>query len=255
QRSRIGDALTRDVRRRSVHRFKHRALLADVRAGNESQAADKTRAKIGNDVAVKILEQHDVKLLGTHHQLHTRVVDNLVVSDDIGIVLTHLAETLEKQTIGKFHDVCLVDRGHFLSPLTLRVFECEARDSRRCLLSDDLYTLNHARHDDVLQPRVQTLCVLTHDDEIKLRVTTRHIRQRAYGPQVCVEIERFSKSDVDRSEAFTDRSGDWSLQSDLVAQYRIEQILRQSLAEFFERLRARVMCFPLDLDARGFDDS
>lgn len=36
--------------------FKDGALVAEVRAGDQAQAADQSRAKIGNDVAVKILQ-------------------------------------------------------------------------------------------------------------------------------------------------------------------------------------------------------
>src|ERR1044071_9773351 len=45
-----------------------------------------------------------------------------------------------------------------------------------------------------------------------------------------------------------------SILRDLVAQNGIEQFLRQRFAEFFERLRARVIRFPLNLNAGRFND-
>src|SRR5262249_8525374 len=47
---------------------------------------------------------------------------------------------------------------------------------------------------------------------------------------------------------------DWSFERDLVAQNRIEQFLRQCFTEFFEGLGAREMSFPLNFNARRFDD-
>ena len=53
-----------------------------------------------------------------------------------------------------------------------------------------------ARHDDVLQSRIQTFGVLAHDDEIELRIAARHVWQRAHRTQVGVKIECFSEAVV-----------------------------------------------------------
>src|SRR6185369_13087959 len=106
-----------------------------------------------------------------------------------------------------------------------------------------------------LESGVQTLRVLTHDHEIEFRVTTRHVRQGAHRPQVRIQIQRLTQADVDGSKTLADGRGDGTLQRHLVAHDGIEQLARQRLAEFFERLRARVMRFPVDINARGFDNS
>src|ERR1041384_618403 len=56
-------------------------------------------------------------------------------------------------------------------------------------------------------------------------------------------------------DSLANGSRDRTLECDLVADDRVEQILRQCFAEFFERLSACVMGFPLNFNARRFDDS
>src|SRR6185369_5373951 len=106
------------------------------------------------------------------------------------------------------------------------MLKSKTRNACRSLLGDDLQTLNHARHDDVFQTRIQTLRVLAHDDQIELRITTRHVRQSAHRAQIRVKIQRLTQSNVDRSKTFADGRRDWSLERDLVAQDRIEQLFR-----------------------------
>src|SRR4029077_5823112 len=68
QRTRIGDALAGDVRRRAVYGFEDRGLGADVRSRRKAEAADETGAEIRDDVAEEIRRDDHVELLGPHHQ-------------------------------------------------------------------------------------------------------------------------------------------------------------------------------------------
>src|SRR5690242_3146655 len=124
-------------------------------------------------------------------------------------------------TCGWSSDVCSSDL-HFLPRLLSRVLKRKPRDACRSFLCDDLQTLNHARHHDVLQTRIQILCVLTHNDQIELGISTRHIRQCAHRTQVCVKVQCLAQSNIDRSKTFADWRRDWSLERDLVAEDGIE---------------------------------
>ena len=55
------------------------------------------------------------------------------------------------------------------APARARVLERESRDPRRRLLGDDLQALDDARHDLVLEARVEILGVLADDDQIDVR--------------------------------------------------------------------------------------
>ena len=108
----------------------------------------------------------------------------------------------------------------------------------------------------MFQTRVQTLRVLTHNDEIEFRITTRHIRQRPHRPQVRVKSSALRNPTLTEVKPLPTGVGDRPLECDFVANNRIEQVLRQRLAKFFEvRLRAGVMGFPLNLNAGSFNDS
>ena len=58
-------------------------VLADVRARHDAEAADEAGAEVGDDVAVEVLEQQHVELLGSHDELHAEVVDDHVVGLDL----------------------------------------------------------------------------------------------------------------------------------------------------------------------------
>ena len=60
-----------DVGRGAVHRLHEReAVLADVAAGREAEAADEAGAQVGDDVAVEVGHDEHVELARVGHELH-----------------------------------------------------------------------------------------------------------------------------------------------------------------------------------------
>ena len=51
----------------------------DVRAGHEAEAADEAGREVRHDVAVEVLEEEHVEVLGVHDEPHARGVDDPVV--------------------------------------------------------------------------------------------------------------------------------------------------------------------------------
>src|SRR5258708_20522804 len=92
----IGDILSRYIRCGTVDSFKDGALVAEIRAGDEAEAADQSRAQIGNNVAIKVFHQQDVVLVGIHDQLHAGVVDDVLAVGDLGILFRDVARTTQK---------------------------------------------------------------------------------------------------------------------------------------------------------------
>ena len=162
-------SLPGDVRGRAVYRFEDGALVAEVRARHQSQPADKCRAQVGDDVAVKIFQQQDVVLVGIHHQLHAGVVHDVLAVGDLGILLGDVTRAADEQPVRQLHDVGFVDGVDLLAMDPPRVFEGEARDARGSLLGDDLQALHHARHHFVLDAGVQALGVLANHDQVHAR--------------------------------------------------------------------------------------
>ena len=83
--------------------FEHRALLADVRSGNEAESTNQACAQIGNNIAVKVLAQQNVELLRPHHELHRRVVDNHVGRFNVRVFLRRGAEAFQEKSIERLH--------------------------------------------------------------------------------------------------------------------------------------------------------
>src|SRR5882724_9635847 len=123
QRGGIGYSLSRDVRRRTVHCLKHRPFLPDVCARHQAQTSNQTSAQIRHDITVKVFQEHHVKLFGPHDKLHARVIDDLVVSLNLGILGRHFPEAIEKESVGQLHDVCFMSAGYFLAALAPRILE------------------------------------------------------------------------------------------------------------------------------------
>ena len=101
----VGDTKTLDVH---VKRLRAKIepdpanpkYLVTVRGlGYKLLPSDQARAQIRHDVAVKIFQQHDVKLFGSHDQLHAGVVDNLVVSFNLRKIRGHFSEAVKKETV------------------------------------------------------------------------------------------------------------------------------------------------------------
>ncbi len=74
-----------------MHGFEDRAVIANIRAGHESQPADERRAQVRNNVAVEVFHHQHVVLIRIHHQLHAGVVHNVLAVGNLGIVFGHIA--------------------------------------------------------------------------------------------------------------------------------------------------------------------
>src|SRR3954453_11948455 len=83
----VCDSLPGNVRSRAVNRFKDRALLADIGTRCEAESADQSGAKVRHNIAVQILQNEHVELLGLYHQLHTAVINDLIIGLYIWIFL------------------------------------------------------------------------------------------------------------------------------------------------------------------------
>ena len=134
--------------------------------GTRPSPPTKARAQIADDVAVEVLQQQRVVLVGIHHQLHAGVVDDVLAVEDLGKPLGHLARAAQKQPVGELHDVGLVDGVNLLAAVLARVLEGELGDARRALFGDHLDALDHAGNDFVLQADVLALGVFADDDQV-----------------------------------------------------------------------------------------
>ena len=146
--------------------FKHRTVLADVRARRKSQSANKARAKVAHDITIKVLSDKYVELLWLRHELHTAVVDKDVVGLNVGILLCDLIKLLEEHSVGKFHDVRFVNDSETLSFLRSDELESVFVESAAARSRDDFDRLSHVGVCLVLNTRIEVFRVFADDNDV-----------------------------------------------------------------------------------------
>src|SRR5208337_12615 len=123
ERGGIRQSLACNVRRSAVHSFKNSAIVANISARHNSQAADEACTKIADDVPIKIGEQQNVELPGIDDELHAGVIDDQFFVLDVLVSFRDRANGTQEQSVTEFHDVCLVNRVNLLAAVLARVFK------------------------------------------------------------------------------------------------------------------------------------
>src|ERR1019366_1356571 len=249
----IRDISSGDVGCGTVHRFKDGALMAEIRAGDQAKSADQSSAQVGKNVAVEILHQQNIVLVGVHHQLHAGVVDDVLAVGDLGILLGDGSRAAQKQSIGHLHDVGFVDGMDLLAIVLTRILEGETRDASASLLRHDLQALHHSRDDFVFDARVKPFGVFADYDQIDPWVVRGNMRQVMNRPEVREEFEAPPELDVDAREAPADGRRHRSLQSDAGALDGLGEFFRNVFLVFLKGFGAGGEAFPFELDASGFE--
>ena len=156
---------------------------------------------------------------------------------------------LEEEAVRELHDVRLVDGGDLAAAVLHRVLERVARDPLRRGARDDLDALRRVRPDPVLDPGVQVLGVLAHDDQVDVVVAGLDALHRPRRTDVGVQLERLAQPDVDGAEAGADRGRDRSLDGHAVASDRLDDPVRQRRPLAGDRRLAGLLDVPFEADA------
>lgn len=173
-------------------------IATHVASWNNTWTTYETSADVGQDTTVQVWHDHDVELLRTADTLHRSVVDNHVVGLNGGVLLSDSLDGVPEKTIGKLHDVGLVDTGDLLAVVGEGESEGELGDTLRLQAGDDLERLDDTWSRRVLQTRVLTLGVLTDDAEIDVLVASLVTRNVLDENDGCVDVELLTESDVER---------------------------------------------------------
>jgi hypothetical protein len=169
--SRVGLVLALDVKTDvTATRLENSDLTTHVATRNNTGTTNESGTNVGQNTTVKVRHDHNVKLLRTRDSLHGGVVDNHVVGLESGVVLGDLVEGAAEKTIGKLHDVGLVDASNLGSTVGESEREGELGDTLRLGAGDDLEGLDDTGDALVLETRVLTLSVLTDDAQIDILV-------------------------------------------------------------------------------------
>src|SRR5580765_11886 len=143
----------------------------------------------------------------------------------------------------------------FLAIGLARVIEGEARDASRSFFGDDLQTLHHPRNHFVFDPRVESLSIFAHDDQIDVRVASGNMRKILNRSKVGKQFKSLAQLNVDARKAAAYRRGHRTLQSDPGALDGLIQFFWDVFPVALERLGSGHERFPLELDASGFENA
>lgn len=231
-------------------------VVTHVAAGDDTGATDESGTNVGEDGAVQVGGDEDVKLLGPADALHGGVVDNHVVDLEARVALGDLVEGASEETVGKLHDVGLVNASNLVALVRLGEVESEAGDALRLLAGNDLEGLDDARHALVLEARVFTLGVLTDDahvDALVARLVAGDVLDHGDGG---VDVEVLTHGDV---EALVAGAGDGgvedTLQANLVTAEGVDALLEHGLGALDGGLEGGdVNLLPLDGGVFGLED-
>ena len=113
-------------RRASVSRFEDGAVVSDIRARSDAQTADEARAKVAQNIAVKVRESDDVLKLRLLDELHAHIVDDAFVKFDLREILRDVASGFKPQTVGELHDIRFVNDGDLPTIVFTRIVERRA---------------------------------------------------------------------------------------------------------------------------------
>tara|TARA_R110002003_G_scaffold97_20_gene7909 strand:- start:1360 stop:2286 length:927 start_codon:yes stop_codon:yes gene_type:complete len=193
-------------------------VAAHVASWDDTRSTNKTSTNVGQNTSVQVGHDHDVKLLWPRDALHGGVVDDHVVGLDGRVVLANALDGVTEETIGKLHDVGLVDASNLLAVVGEGKGEGELGDALRLLAGDDLERLDDAVDRLVLETRVLALGVLSDDAEVDVLVARLVAGDVLEEDDGCVDVELLAESDVERTMAGSlDGSVQDALETELVA--------------------------------------
>lgn len=206
QGGRVRLLLARDVGGGAVDGLEDGDLVAHVARGGEAEAADEAGAHVGEDVAVEVGHDEDLVVVGDGVRGHAeaRVVEELGVELDVGVLLRDLTGRVEEEAVGELHDGGLVDDADLVAADLLGVLEGEAEDALRGGARDELDGLHYAVDDLVLDARVLALGVLADEHRLDVVVGRLVAGDGEAGAEVGEEVEGAAEGEVEGDVALAD---------------------------------------------------
>lgn len=187
--------------------FENGTFVTNIAGRSQTQTADETSAHVGENVAVEVWHDKNLVVVGNRIRDHLQasVVEELGVEFDIRIVLAYFSCGAEEKTVGHLHDGSLMHSADLLPPDFLSMLECKSQHSLRCFSSDELYALDNAIHNHVLDPGVFTLGILANENGVDVGVWSVVSGNGLAGSDVGEQVEGTAEGQVQRDMAFPDR--------------------------------------------------
>ena len=173
-------------------------IATHVASRNDTWTTNKTSADVRENTTVQVWHDHDIELLWTADTLHRGVVDNHVVGLNGWVLLSDSLDGVSEETVGKLHDVGLVNASDLLAVVGEGECESELGDTLRLHAGDNLKGLDNTWCRRVLQARVFTFGILTDDAQVDIFVASLVARDVLDENNGGVDVEFLTESDVER---------------------------------------------------------
>lgn len=212
----------------SATRLEDGVLSSQGGSGHHTRTSDQTSTNVRQNGSVQVGGHQHIKLLGVRHGLHGSVVDNHVVDLNAGVRLTNLLDGGTEQTVRLLHNVGLVDGSHLLSVVEGSKVKGKSTNSLRVVRGDNLERLHNVVVRLVLQTRVLSLSVLSHQHHVDVVETGLHARDGLDKGHGSKNVQLLSQGNVERRVSGSlQRSVQNTLETDAVALERLQTLLVQ----------------------------
>lgn len=198
---RVGDALSGDVGRRTMHRLEQAREIAfrvDVGRGRNADGAGAGRTQVGKDVAEQVAGHHHVEPVRVQDKVRRKNIDVVLVDVDVRIFLAHFHDALIPVGHGDRDAVGFGGRGQVLLRTALRQVVGELEDT----VDADAGHHGFLQHDFAIGPGehfaadagVLAFGILAHHPEIDVaglavRQWRLHAGHQTAGTQIDVLVE------------------------------------------------------------------
>ena len=218
----IGEILPCPAGGRAVDRLEHGHMLANIGRPRQPDRTSDLGCDVGENVAVEIRQHDHVERFRRVGQLGGADVDDPVLVLDVRVLGGNLFEDLMEEPIGHLHDVVFGEAGDLATIVLPGVVEGIADDLLRARAGNEAQALVDLIGLAMLDPAVDVLFVLAHDDHVHIGVLGRdegvvrdawtHIRE---------ETKRLAHGDIQALEPAALRRGDRRFEKDASAAQRL----------------------------------
>ena len=173
--NRVGDTLTRDIRRGAVHGLEHTRQLTfgvDIGRRRDTDRTCYRRTEIGQDVSQQITAHDHVEPVRMQHEVGREYIDVVLVGADVGVILRDRPEALVPEGHGMDDTVGLRCRGDMFRIALSCQLERVAHDAVNAFTREDILLDRHFRLRAAIKAptnlRVLAFVILTHNEKIDI---------------------------------------------------------------------------------------
>src|SRR5690606_29080519 len=178
-------------------------LSPDVRSRSNAKTSYQSSRQVGENVTKKISGHDNIKTLRSRHQLHTHIVDDVIIDFNLGIFRCNHFSCPQEGCARLFENVRFMNEGHTFTAVAFCILEARSYDALTSLVRNTCNSINYTQPlVIVFEPCVQPLGVFPDHDEIHILVGRRNSLHALARSNACEEIKVLAQLDVHAAKPF-----------------------------------------------------